>query len=53
MRISQAADFATKRATNEQGTYDVRGLQLVIHLDDDVHYRNGMTARVELTEGQQ
>lgn len=53
MRVSQAADFATKRATNEQGTYDVRGLQLVIHLDDDVHFRNGMTARVELTEGQQ
>jgi HlyD family secretion protein len=53
MRISQAADFATKRAANERGTYDVRGLQLVIHLDDDVRYRNGMTARVELTEGQQ
>jgi HlyD family secretion protein len=52
MRVSQAADFATKRATNEQGTYDVRGLQLVIHLDDDVHYRNGMTARVELNAGE-
>jgi HlyD family secretion protein len=52
MRVSQAADFATKRATNEQGTYDVRGLQLVIHLNDDVRYRNGMTARVELTEGE-
>ena len=53
MRISQAADFATKRATNEQGTYDVRGLQLVVHLDDDPRFRNGMTARVLLTEGQQ
>jgi HlyD family secretion protein len=52
MRVSQAADFATKRATNEQGTYDVRGLQLVIHLDDDARFRNGMTARVELGEGQ-
>jgi HlyD family secretion protein len=48
MRVSQAADFATKRATNEQGTFDVRGLQLVIHLDDDRRFRNGMTARVVL-----
>jgi HlyD family secretion protein len=52
LRVSQAADFATKRATNEQGTYDVRGLQLVIRLDDDARFRNGMTARVELSEGQ-
>jgi HlyD family secretion protein len=51
IRISQAADFATKRATNEQGTFDVRGLQLVIKLDDNPRYRNGMTARVELDEG--
>jgi HlyD family secretion protein len=48
IRINQAADFATKKATNEQGTLDVRGLQLVIKLDDDPRYRNGMTARVEL-----
>jgi HlyD family secretion protein len=53
VRVSQSADFATKRATNEQGTYDVRGLQLVIRLDDDASFRNGMTARVELAEGQQ
>jgi HlyD family secretion protein len=52
MRINQAADFATKKATNEQGTYDVRGLQLVIKLDDDPRYRNGMTARVELEVGE-
>lgn len=48
IRISQAADFATKRATNEQGSYDVRGLQLVIKLADDSRFRNGMTARVTL-----
>jgi len=52
IRINQAADFATKRATNEQGTVDVRGLQLVIKLDDDPRYRNGMTARVELNVGE-
>jgi HlyD family secretion protein len=52
MRISQAADFATKRATNEQGSFDVRGLQLVIKLEDNPRYRNGMTARVQLDEGE-
>jgi HlyD family secretion protein len=52
IRINQAADFATKKATNEQGTFDVRGLQLVIKLDDDPLYRNGMTARVELQMGE-
>ncbi len=52
IRINQAADFATRRATNEQGTFDVRGLQLVIKLDDDPSYRNGMTARVELNVGE-
>jgi HlyD family secretion protein len=52
IRINQAADFATKKATNEQGTLDVRGLQLVIKLDDDARYRNGMTARVELNAGE-
>jgi HlyD family secretion protein len=52
IRISQAADFATKRATNEQGTFDVRGLQLVIKLEDNPRYRNGMTARVKLDAGE-
>ena len=52
IRINQAADFATKKATNEQGSLDVRGLQLVIKLDDDPRYRNGMTARVELETGE-
>jgi HlyD family secretion protein len=53
IRISQSADFATKRATNEQGSYDVRGIQLVIALDDNSRYRNGMTARVVLDEEKQ
>lgn len=53
IRVSQAADFATKRATNEQGSYDVRGLQLVIQLKDDPRFRNGMTARVVLDEGRE
>jgi HlyD family secretion protein len=52
IRISQSADFATKRATNEQGSYDVRGIQLVIKLNDDSRFRNGMTARVVLPEGE-
>jgi HlyD family secretion protein len=52
IRISQSADFATKRATNEQGSFDVRGIQLVIKLDDDSRFRNGMTARVVLYEGE-
>jgi HlyD family secretion protein len=50
IRISQSADFATKRATNEPGSYDVRGIQLVIKLNDDSRFRNGMTARVVLDE---
>lgn len=52
IRISQSADFATKRATNEQGSFDVRGIQLVIKLNDDNRFRNGMTARVVLDEDQ-
>lgn len=53
IRISQSADFATKKATNEQGSFDVRGIQLVIGLDDDSRFRNGMTARVVLDEDAQ
>lgn len=53
IRISQSADFATKKATNEQGSFDVRGIQLVIGLNDDSRYRNGMTARVVLDEDAQ
>jgi HlyD family secretion protein len=51
IRISQSADFATRRATNEQGSFDVRGIQLVIKLNDNSRFRNGMTARVVLHEG--
>ncbi|MGA2570934.1 MAG: efflux RND transporter periplasmic adaptor subunit [Terracidiphilus sp.] len=53
IRISQSADFATKKATNEQGSFDVRGIQLVIGLNDDSRFRNGMTARVVLDEDAQ
>lgn len=49
LRISQAADFATRKATNEQGSYDVRSLEIVVKITDDVpDLRVGMTARVRL-----
>lgn len=49
IRISQAADFATKRVTNEQGSFDVRAVQIVIKItDDNPKLRNGMTARAKL-----
>jgi HlyD family secretion protein len=49
IRVSQAADFAVKKATNEQGSFDVRSLQLVVKLADvNPEFRNGMTARVKL-----
>jgi HlyD family secretion protein len=49
IRIAQAADFATKKATNEQNSFDVRALQIVIRItDDDSQLRNGMTARAKL-----
>jgi HlyD family secretion protein len=49
IRISQAAEFATKKATNEQGSYDVRAVQIVILLSNpNSRLRNGMTARVKL-----
>ncbi|MEN6371820.1 MAG: HlyD family efflux transporter periplasmic adaptor subunit [Armatimonadota bacterium] len=48
-RISQAADFATKKATNEQNSYDVRSIEVVIRITEDCpELRNGMTARVSL-----
>jgi HlyD family secretion protein len=48
-RISQAADFATKKATNEQGSYDVRSIELVVRVIGDCpNLRDGMTARVRL-----
>lgn len=48
-RIAQAADFATKKATNEQGSVDVRAVELVIRIPHPpALLRNGMTARVRL-----
>jgi HlyD family secretion protein len=49
LRVSQAADFATKKATNEQGTFDVRAMEVVVKvLSQDPRLRNGMTARVKI-----
>jgi HlyD family secretion protein len=48
-RISPAAEFATRKATNEQNSYDVRALQIVVRItDEDPRLRNGMTARVKI-----
>ncbi|MCX6624688.1 MAG: efflux RND transporter periplasmic adaptor subunit [Acidobacteria bacterium] len=50
IRISQSADFATKKATNEQNSFDVRAIQIVVGITGkDSRLRNGMTARVKLT----
>jgi HlyD family secretion protein len=49
IRISQSADFATRKATNEQNSFDVRALQIVVLItDNDPRLRTGMTARVKL-----
>lgn len=49
IRISQSADFATKKATNEQGSFDIRSLELVVKvIGEHPDLRNGMTARVRL-----
>lgn len=49
IRVAQAADFATKKATNEQGSFDVRSLQVVVSLPGrHAELRNGMTARLRL-----
>lgn len=49
IRVGQSADFATRKATNEQGSYDVRALEVVVRVADDPALRNGMTARVRLS----
>ncbi len=42
-----AADFGTRRATNEKGTFDVRAVQLRVTLEENVaELANGVTARV-------
>ncbi|GIV19360.1 MAG: membrane protein [Armatimonadota bacterium] len=46
-RILPAADFATKRATNERGSFDIRSLQLRVEWRESVQgLVKGMTARV-------
>ncbi len=47
IRVSQAADFATKKATNEMNSYDVRALQITVKVvKEDPRLRTGMTARI-------
>ena len=44
-----AADFATKKATTEQGSYDVRAVQVRVTLDGEVRdLARGLTARIHL-----
>ncbi len=46
-RILPAADFATKRATNERGSFDIRSLQLRVEWREPVQgLVKGMTARI-------
>jgi hypothetical protein len=45
-----AADFASKRANNEKGSFDVRAVQLRVALDDKPRdLACGLTARVHLS----
>lgn len=54
IRIGQTADFATRKATNELNSYDVRALQIVVRItDEDARLRTGMTARVRLSRQEQ
>jgi HlyD family secretion protein len=49
IRIGQAAEFATHKATNEMNSFDLRALQIVVCLStQDSRLRTGMTARVKL-----
>ncbi len=46
-RVSAAADFATKVATNQQGSFDIRYIEITISLPDrDLRLKNGITARL-------
>lgn len=48
VKVAQAADFAVKKATNEQGSFDDRSLQLTLLIQNPVpELRTGMTGRVE------
>ena len=45
--VSAAADFATRVATNQQGSFDVRYIELTISLpDSQPQLKNGITARL-------
>ena len=46
-KLLSAADFATKRASNELGSFDVRSVQLRINLDGEArNLVRGLTARI-------
>lgn len=51
-KLLPAADFATKRATNEKGAFDIRAVQLRVTLRGDVReLATGLTAHVRFTAG--
>ena len=51
LKLLAAADFATRKANNELGSFDVRSVQLRIRLDDEVqNLARGLTARVHFDE---
>jgi len=50
-KVAMAADFATKVATNQQGTFDLRYVEVTVKLEDfNLKLKNGITARVEIPE---
>lgn len=51
-RVLPAADFASKRASNERGSFDARALELRISLDGQlIDLASGITARVHFPAG--
>ncbi len=49
LRIAPAADFATRKATNEMNSVDVRSIELtVVITDQHSELRDGMTARIRI-----
>lgn len=47
VRISQAAEFATHKATNERGSFDMRAMEVVVKIvEPSPELRTGMDARV-------
>lgn len=50
-KISMAADFATKVATNQQGSFDLRYVEVTVKLaDSKLKLKNGITARIEIKD---